>query len=150
MRQEISQIIQQLIPPLLLALGSLLCVLVGFATNYIASKTKNTKVQQALARLDQVMEDAVKSAQQTVVSSIKPGDDMAKTLAEAKAAALASVESHYGPKGIDELKTVLGWDDLEKNLSTKLEAKVHDLKMDKTAAGLDSPYAKPAPLPPVA
>lgn len=150
MRPALEQILQQLIPPLVVALSGLLCVLIGFATNYIASKTKNAKIQAALNRLDTVVDDAVKSAQQTIIGSIKPGDDLAKSLAEAKAAALASVESHYGPKGIDELKTVLGWDDLEKNLSTKLEAKVHDLKMDKAAAGLDSPYATktPYPLPP--
>lgn len=137
MRPALEQILQQLIPPLVVALSGLLCVLIGFATNYIASKTNNAKVQAALGRLDQVMSDAVKSAQQTIIGSIKPGDNLATTLSEAKAVALSDVKSHYGEKGIAELKKVLGWDDVEKNLSTKLEAAVHDLKIERSASGVD-------------
>lgn len=134
MRQALEQAATQLIPPLVLALSGLLCALVAYASSYFKSKTKNVKVQDAIGRLDSVMEDAVRSAQQSVVSAIKPGDDLSQVLANAKTAALDSVKSHYGPQGITELKKVLGWDDtlLAKNLDTKLESKVHDLKLERS------------------
>lgn len=142
MKTAIENALVPLLPVITTALGTLLCALIAYAISFIKSKTKNAKAQAALDRLDQVMEDAVKATQQAVVSSIKPGDDMAKALADAKAAAIDSAKSHYGPQGIEELKKILGWDDslLAKNMDTKVESKVHDLKLARTAAGAaDSP-----------
>lgn len=145
MRQALEQGVVQLLPTLVAVLGSLLCALIGFAITYLKSKTKNAQVLGALDRLDQVTEDAVKDAQQRVVSSVKPGDNLNQVLTEAKASALDSVKSHYGEKGIQELKKVLGWDDVQKNLSTKIEAKVHDLKLEKAKVTVtDVPTIKPA------
>ncbi len=131
MKAILAQLAVQLLPYVAAALGALLCILAKEASSYFKSKTTNTKVQGMLDRLDTVMEDAVKSTQQSVVDSIKPGDNLAQALASAKTAALDSVKSHFGEKGLEEVKNVLGWDSvlLEKNLSTKLEAKVHDLKL---------------------
>lgn len=136
MKPILDQLVAQLLPIVVTALGGVLIAACGMAVAYLKSKTKNTKVQGALDRLDQVMEDAVKSTQQSIVSSIKPGDTAAQALADAKAAAIASAKSHYGAQGIAELKKVLGWDDilLEKNLSTKLESKVHDMKQSQAPA----------------
>lgn len=137
MREALSQAVAQLIPPLIVALSGLLCALIAYATSYFRSKLKNTKIQDALDRLDQVAEDAVKDSQQRIIGSIKQGDNLPKMLLEAKSAALDSVMAHYGTKGIDELKKILGWDDIAKNLSTKVEAKVHDLKLERAKAGVD-------------
>jgi gas vesicle protein len=96
MKSILDQLGVQVLPLVETALGGLLCALIAMATAYIKSKTTNTKVQGALDRLDQVMEDAVKDTQQRVVSSIKPEDNMSQALADAKAAAIDSVKSHYG------------------------------------------------------
>lgn len=145
MRQVLEQAATQLIPPLMVALGGLLCALVAYATSYFRNKTKNAKIQEALDRFDLVAEDAVKDAEQRIIRAIKPGDDLGTVLLSAKAAAVESITSHYGDKGISELKKVLGWDDIQKNISTKIEAKVHDLKAQKTQGS----QAVPPPLPPV-
>lgn len=144
MRQILEQEFTKLIPTILDAIGVLLCALIAYATMYLKSKTKNTKVLGALDRFDQVAEDAVKDAQQRVIGSIKPGDDLKQVLADAKVSAVDSVKAHYGEKGLEELKKILGWDDIQKNLSTKIEAKVHDLKIEKGPTILT-----PDPLPPV-
>jgi hypothetical protein len=143
MRQALEQGVVQLLPTLVAVLGGLLCALIGYAITYLKSKTTNTKVLGALDRLDQVSEDAVKDAQQRVIGSLKPGDNMNQVLAEAKTSAIDSVKSHYGEKGIEELKKVLGWEDADKNLSTKIEAKVHDLKLERINVP-DSAPLKPA------
>lgn len=136
LKSILDQLGVQVMPLIVTSLGALLCALIGMLTVYVKSKTGNTKVQGAMDRLDQVMEDAVKATQQQVVSAIKPTDNMAQALADAKAAAIASAKAHYGEKGIEELKKILGWDDalLEKNMSTKVEAKVHDLKTETKTA----------------
>lgn len=136
LKSIVDQLGVQIMPLVVTALGTLSCALIGMLTVYVKSKTNNTKVQGAMDRFDQVMEDAVKATQQSVVSSIKPGDNMTQALADAKASAIASAKSHYGEKGIEELKKILGWDDalLEKNMSVKVEAKVHDLKTETKAA----------------
>jgi len=144
MRQALEQAGASLIPLLVPIVGGLLSALIAYAITYIKNKTKNSTVLSALDRLDQVAEDAVKDAQQRIVSSIKPNDNLATTLAEAKTSAVDAVKSHYGAKGLEELKKVLGWDDLEKNLSTKIEAKVHDLKMARDTVQAMSPETKPA------
>ncbi len=142
MKPILDQLVVQLMPYVVTALGGLLCALVAYAISFLKSKTKNAKAQSALDRLDQVMEDSVKATQQKVVAAIKPGDNMTQAFADAKAAAIDSAKSHYGPQGIAELKKVLGWDDalLDKNLDTKVEAKVHDMKIE-TAAATPAPKA---------
>lgn len=126
----------QLLPTLTTAIGAMICALLAYATAYLKSKTKNADVQAALDRFDQVSESAVKDAQQSVIEAAekKDGKTPDEVFTAAKAAALASIKSHYGEKGLSELKKIFGWDDIDKNLSSMVEAKVHDLKLSRTAA----------------
>jgi hypothetical protein len=151
LKTALEQAVAGVIPPLVIALGGMLCALVAYAISFIKSRTKNDKVAGALDRLNEVVSVAVKDAQQRIVGAIKPGDSLSAVLAEAKTTAIATIKSHYGEEGIAELKKILGWEDVDASLSNHVEAQVHDLKMDKAAAGLDSPFLpKPLPLPPAA
>lgn len=130
-QQVLEKSLIHVIPGLITLLSGLLSALIIYATTSIASRTKNEKVKEALDRLSGVVQDAVKDAQQRIIGAI-PADatNLEEVLVKAKLTAMDSVKSHYGEKGIKELKTVLGWDDFEKNLSTKIEAAVHDMKLE--------------------
>lgn len=112
---------------------ALLPIFVGFLTvlmwmlvRYIQSKTKNQLVKDALGRLGEVVEVAVKDVQQSFVSKLDTKDP--ESLKKAKDAALENIKSHYGEKGINELKKIFGWEDVNKALSSHIEAGVHNIK----------------------
>jgi hypothetical protein len=73
---------------------------------------------------------------QTIVDDLKAAKADGVLSDEEKAAikakALANLKSHLGVKGLKELLSVLGLDDasLDKFLSSKLEASLHDVKAD--------------------
>ncbi len=128
------------------AIFSLLTLVVTWvsiqARAWIAAKVKNETAKGILGRLDDTVEAAVKEVEQTVLSSlttVSPGD-----LSAAKTAALKTIESHLGAKGIAELMAVLGMTDasaLGKYLETQLEAKVLDLKTQCVLPSARTPAA---------
>lgn len=95
----------------------------------IKTRVKNERVQGVLSRLETVTEASVKEVEQTFLSELRtvtPAD-----LEKAKATAIAKIRSHIGPRGVEELKTVMGYDDhsdVDRLIVTTLEATVHDLK----------------------
>jgi hypothetical protein len=97
---------------------------------WLKEKIKSERVAAALVRLETIVEAAVKEVAQVFVSTLTEVTPAA--LEQARERALDSIRSHLGPRGLDELKTVLGLSDTaaaEKFVVTTLEAKVHDLKM---------------------
>lgn len=120
------------------ALSPVILALLGFIgmrlNQWIAAKVKNEQVQGILTRLSDVSINAVKEVEQTFISTLEhPTAEDAK---KARDAALSTIKSHMGARGLDEMKKVLGIEkdgDLEKLLITFLESHVHDLKLTKKA-----------------
>lgn len=100
----------------------------------ITAKVKHEWVRGVLLRLDDAILNSVREVQQAVVDEIKAGRADGKLTTEerarVKARAIESIRSHLGLKGLAELARVLGLEDgrLDKLLSTRVEAAVHDLR----------------------
>lgn len=100
----------------------------------ISAKVKHEWLRGVLLRLDDAVLNATREVQQAVVNEIKAGRAdgrlTAEERAQVKARAVESIRSHLGVKGLAELGRVLGLDNgcVEKLLSTRVEAAVHDLR----------------------
>ena len=100
----------------------------------ISAKVKHEWVRGVLLRLDDAILHSVREVQQAVVNEIKAGRADGKMTVEerarVKARAIESIRSHLGVKGLAELARVLGLENgsVEKLLSTRVEAAVHDLR----------------------
>lgn len=114
----------QVLAPVFLALLGLLA---KKAHDLIAAKVKNETVKGILDRLDDTALTVVQEVEQTVVSKLDPTKPLPDNGAAAKAAAIASLKTHLGQKGLDEIKTVLGVGDsaLEQIIVSYIESKVH-------------------------
>jgi len=88
-----------------------------------------------LVRLDDAVFNAVRSVQQATVDELKSVSADGKLTPEqrekVKQAAIDAVKAHLGDKGIAELAGILGLENgaIDKLLSTRIEAAVHDLKV---------------------
>ena len=90
----------------------------------------NATLNGVLTRLASTVETAVSSVYQQFVEPIKAGGSLTDNQkAQAKAMALAEIESHLGMKGLQELEYVLGWSSVQvdANLSSHVEAAVANL-----------------------
>ena len=122
----IPQAIDLLTPLILAALGWLS----WRAAGWIKAHTKNAQVQGVLLRLDDAVFTAVSALEQTVVVAAKTASSDGQLTksdgAAVKAAALAEIKSHLGPKGIAELQAILGIksDALDSFLSSRIESSV--------------------------
>lgn len=137
----------EILSPLLL---TALAWLAAKGAQLISAKVQNEYLRGVLVRLDDAVFAAVREVQQVTVDAIKSGSaDGTLTPEErdrVKQAALDSVKSHLGMKGLLELAKVLGLADgtVDKLLSTRIEAAVFDLKASRPAAS-DAPLtAAPA------
>jgi hypothetical protein len=117
-------------PALLLLLGWLGTKL----SIWIGSKVKNEQLAGVLIRASDAVLQAVKYVQQVVVSEIKRANEdgviSPEERAAIKAAALGAVKDYLGKTGLAELQRVLGLtpDGVERFLSDRIEAAVHDVK----------------------
>ena len=109
--------------PVLLALTALCAQKLH---NLIAAKVHSERVAGILFRLEDASRIAVSSVEQSIISKLDPSKSLGENAQAAKIAALNEMKSHLGPKGIDEIKTVLGIGqlDLDQVLSSHIEAKV--------------------------
>jgi len=129
MKEEISQFSGTLAE----MLAPLVVIGIGLAVNelkkWMASRVKNERARGILERLADASVTVVAEVEQTVRSKTKdlPARERANA---AKEAAIASLKSHLGPKGLIELQQVLGLSGLglESVLSSKIEAQVHQAK----------------------
>lgn len=124
----------EIISPILLLLLTWIGVKTG---KLIGAKVQNEYLKGVLVRLSETVFAAVKELQQTVVDAIKVANADGKITddekASIKAAAVKTIKSHLGVKGIKELLAVLGLDEdaLDSFLGTQVEAAVLDLKAVK-------------------
>ncbi len=131
---ELGLKVLQVLSPILLA--ALTWVAAKIA-QYIQAKVKNEYLRGVLVRLDDAVLAAVREVQQVTVEAIKSASADGKLTAEERArvkqAAIDSVKSHLGTKGLGELAKILGLEGgaVEKLLSTRVEAAVHDLKVSR-------------------
>jgi hypothetical protein len=131
---ELGLKVLQVLSPILLA--ALTWVAAKIA-QYIQAKVKNEYLRGVLVRLDDAVLAAVREVQQVTVEAIKSASADGKLTpderARVKQAALDSVKSHLGMKGINELAKILGLETgaVDRLLSTRVEAAVHDLKMSR-------------------
>jgi hypothetical protein len=109
---------------------------------FIQAKVQSEYLRGVLVRLDDAVLSAVREVQQVTVDAIKSASPDGKLTpeqqAKVKQAAIDTIKSHLGMKGIGELAKVLGLEDgtIDKLLSTRVEAAVHDLKQARAANGL--------------
>ena len=122
----------------------------------IRSKTDNAHLQGVLLRLDDAIFTAIKELQITVVDEAKAlaadGKLSPAERQQVRSAAIANVKSHLGPKGLSEVRDVLGLTSAsaESFLMSKVEAAVHDLRQAevrlKAMNGVPPPFG-PTPAP---
>lgn len=95
----------------------------------LKARVKNERVQGALSRLATITVASVKEVEQTFLSELNTVTSA--DLEKARNAAVAKIRSHVGPRGLEELKGVMGYDegsDVDRLIVTTLESTVHDLK----------------------
>jgi hypothetical protein len=96
---------------------------------WLKSKTTNERAAGILERLGTLAMAVVQETEQTIVAGL--GDKATPDeLRKARDAALASLKSHLGDKGLKELETVFGLQDQDaviKMLITFIEQAVHTL-----------------------
>jgi len=132
MKEQLAALGLTAFQTILLPLFALVATWAGIRLQaWLKEKIKNERIEGVFLRLEAIVEAAVKEVAQTFVSTLT--EVTPASLEEARARALDSIRSHLGPRGLEELKAVLGLGDTdaaEKLIVTVLEAKVHDLKMD--------------------
>jgi hypothetical protein len=135
----------EILSPILLAA---LAWLASKAAALITAKVQNEYLRGVLVRVDDAVYAAVRELQQVTVEAIKAasadGTLTPEEREKVKQAALDSVKSHLGMKGLVELARVLGLSDgaVEKLLSTRIEAAVFDMKASRPTAS-DAPLVAP-------
>lgn len=108
--------------------------------SYIESKVQNEYLRGTLTRLDDAVLVAVKELQQTVIAEIKAAAENGKldetVRQRVKDAALTNVKSYVGTKGLNVIAGVLGLSNemLEQFIRSRIEAAVHDLRVDERVA----------------
>ncbi len=112
-------------------------VLSGFLTKLIHEKTKNTTLAGILGRLNEVVWDEVKAAEQVAVKSIKlakdPSSDGGMKITDAEAReikqrVLRRIKENVGIKGLMKLGKVLGLND--RGVTEMIEAKIESAVLD--------------------
>lgn len=117
--------------PVILALLSLLS---AYAVAYIRRKATNEKVRAVGERAAGAVCDAVRAIEQTFVSKLREhGAISADNAQEAASLALDTAREFLGPKGVAELRAVLGSGDdaIDSYLLSLIEAKIAAVKAEK-------------------
>lgn len=103
---------------------------------WIAGLVNNKRIAAILDRIAQLAFTVVQEIQQTVIASLKAGEEKpnAEQLAAARDAALATLKSHLGSKGLIEIREALKLTDdtaVEKLLTSFIESAVLMLKQQE-------------------
>ena len=126
MGAELSQLGMAVGKALMPFVVTLLGILIAHGVIWLKAHTKGARMQGIEERLGNLALTVVQEIEQVVVSKL-PERPTALDYEHAKQAALASLKLHLGPKGIDEIKKVMGWDEtsLELVLESYIESRVH-------------------------
>jgi hypothetical protein len=135
MKEEIAALGLALGKALLPFIATLIGILIGHCIAWIQARIKSVKIQGIEFRLGRLAQTVVEEIEQVVISKL-PDKPTVQDYLHAKEAALASLRIHLGPKGIEEIKQVMGWDDtsLDMVLSSYIESHVHFMKPNNGAA----------------
>jgi hypothetical protein len=110
---------------------------------WLKSKTTNERAAGVLYRLGQLAMAVVQETEQTVIAKLGDKADETALLA-ARDAALMSLKSHLGDKGLKEMETVFGLENQDaviKMLITFIEQAVHTLKLSQAVEAAPVPIA---------
>lgn len=124
MIQDITTALLPMIETLLAALGTMV---LAAATKWINAHAHNAVVQGILERLRDTVAVVVSETEQTFVSTLN-GELTPDQAKQALAAALASLKTHLGAKGLKELETIFPPAQMEQILVSFIEAEVHARK----------------------
>ena len=115
----------------------IITVLSGFLTKLIHEKTKNATLASILGRLNELVWDEVKAAEQVAVRSIKlakdPSSDGGVKITDAEARkikqrVLGRIKENVGVKGLVKLGKVLGLD--SQGVTGMIESKIESYVLD--------------------
>ena len=148
---EVGYKVFQVLSPVLLAA---LTWVAAKTAQLIHAKVRSEVLRGVLLRVDDAILAAVREVHQVTVEELKSasadGRLTPEDRARVKARAIETVRAHLGARGVAELAKVLGLESggVEKLLSTRLEAAVHDLKRTRanhmngaSGPGADLPFA---------
>lgn len=95
---------------------------------WLSAKAKNETVKGVIDRLAEAVSTSVLEIEQTIAKTIKAQTTNGKLSADAatviKAAAIESVKAHLGPDAIVEAQKVLGVDNIESVIASRIEAAI--------------------------
>ncbi len=141
----VSEILKRSAEPLIGLAAAGVSWVCAWAARWFYVHTKNAKVQGMLVRLDDAATTAVNDLEQSAVKALKAASPDGKltqaTAAAVKDAALESLKAHLGPKGVEELKRILGVSDVTAVLSSRVEAAVAVAGRASPPAGGAAPKA---------
>jgi hypothetical protein len=117
---------------------------------WINARVKNEYLRAVLVRLDDTVVSVVREVHQVTVDALKAATVDGKLPPAArdtvKLAAINSIKSHLGSKGIGELARVLGLDGqgVDRLIGTKIESAVHEIKtQQRLMNGVNHPPSVP-------
>lgn len=127
----IQSIAGQLLQPMLAIVAAGITYACAKAVRWLETKTKNEAARHALDRLNDAINVSVGDVEQSIVKAYKAGAPDGKLSMDAakivKAAAISAVKNQIGEVGIASAKKVLGVDDMEAAISSRVEAAVSKL-----------------------
>jgi len=101
------------------------------AARWLALKTKNEAIAGMISRLNDAVRAGVLEIEQSTVKAVKAQTVDGKLSADAakvvKAAAIASVKAHLGSAAIADVQKILGVDDVDAMIGSRVEAAVSSL-----------------------
>ncbi len=117
---------------------------------YINARVKNEYLRGVLVRLDDTVASVVREIQQLSVDALKGSSSDGKVPVGAREAlrnaAMVTIRSHLGTRGLADLARVLGLDNdaVNRFIGTKVEAAVHDLRtQQRLVNGVHAPGSLP-------
>lgn len=122
-----------------------LSILGGLIARYVVQRIQNSFAQGVVSRAWSEIRDAVLEVAQTFVDDLKLARDDGKLTARerqlAKARAIETAKSNIGAKGLQRLARILGLENVDDWIGTKVESVVRDLTptKSKTAGTIADP-----------
>jgi hypothetical protein len=138
-----QQIAAQVLPVLATLVSTVVTAIVGLALSWVRDRAKSQRVKDALGRIDDAAEAAVRDVSNTLVDGLrKDGALTPDARAKLKEAAVEKIRASLGRLNVDGMRGVLGFQsdkELVEFLETKVEQAVFDMKLQKQAVQTAQP-----------